>query len=114
MIQNFLKFSGSRHTLLRRQIRFAPQINGIESKRKRGIRLSEFIRRRYNKGVDGLFAVAAVKRDCRPDHRDKIELYDGVFAETFDQVAGQSRGLRGITSQSQCNRGVTFRLSTLA
>src|SRR5579859_1340525 len=97
MVQNLLKFSGGRCALLRRQVRFASQVNRIESKRKRGIRLSEFIGCRYGKGVDGLFAVAAVKRDCRPDHRNKIELYDGVFAETLSQIGGQSRGLRGIT-----------------
>src|SRR5580698_3404746 len=88
VIENFLELTGRRRALLRREVRFAAQINGIESKGEGRIRLSEFIGRRRRKRVDGLFAVTAVKCDRSANHWDKIELYDGVFAKTFPQIGG--------------------------
>src|ERR1700722_3097862 len=111
VIHNFLKLTSGLSTLLRRQVRFASQINRIESEGESRIRLSHFIRRSRRERVDGLFAVTAVNRDCSPDHWEKVELYDGVFAETFAQIGGQSPGLYGIARQSKRNGRVPFRLS---
>jgi hypothetical protein len=102
MFEDFLEFVNRCGPLLRCQVRFAAQVNWIKGKGEGRIRFTQFIRGRLRQRVDGSLTVTTVKRGCSSDHRKIIELYDGVLAESFPQIGGQTLGLRGIASKSEC------------
>src|SRR5216683_826783 len=106
VVENLLELGGGSAALVRRQISLATQINGVERDIPKD--RPEFIGRSRDECFEGLVGSAALESSGRVDHGQVIELYDRVLWEAPGQVGGQPRGLRGVTCQTQRNRGHRF------
>src|ERR1017187_8353285 len=86
MVENFLELGCGSAALVRCHIRFATQVNGVESETQVLSSSTEFIRGSRGERVDCLGGAAGLKSSRRVDHRQGPELYDRVFRETFGQI----------------------------
>src|SRR5712692_10416889 len=103
VVENLLELGGGSAALVRRQISLATQINGVEARRE-----PEFIGRSRGERFECLSGAAALESSGRVDHGQEAKLHHRVFGEALGYVGGQPRGLRGVTRQTQRNRGPPF------
>ena len=93
MIENLLKFSSRRSALLGGQIRFAPQVDWVESTWAFS---SQFVRRSRGERFHRFSAVTASKRDGRMNHWHVYGLHQCVLGEALAKIAGQTSQLARI------------------
>jgi len=107
MVENFLKLSCGCAALVRCQISFTTQIDGVQ-----GLAcLTEFVRSNRGQRFDCLAGAASLQSSNRADCGQIVKLDNGVFREALGQVGGQSRSLRGITRQAQRDGRYSFYIS---
>src|ERR1700687_3440925 len=90
VIENFLKLDLRGGALLRGQIRFAAQVNGIQTKSESTVRVSQFIRGRGRERVDSPCSIAVPKGYGGMNHGQVIEPHNCIFGEAFAEIAGKA------------------------
>src|ERR1700719_322490 len=111
VVENSLKLGCGCAALMRCQICFTTQINGVESEAEALTGRTEFVRSNRNKRFDCLRGAAPLQSNGCVDCGQIIKLQNGVFREALGQVGGQPRSLSRITRQTQRDGRYSFDIS---
>ncbi len=107
VIENSPKLRSRCGSLLRRQVRFASQINRIQNE----IQVLHIAPKVHgsgrHEGLYGFFTIAAPQERGRVNGRQITGLHDRIFRKTPSQIIGHSQALSGIACprQRNCRQG---------
>ena len=99
MIEYFLELADCCGALPCGQICLASEIDRIEREREVIVRMSQFVWPRGRQCLHGACRIAAFERQSGSDHRQVIELNNGVLREPFCKIVCQARGVCGIACE---------------
>jgi hypothetical protein len=89
MVEKLLELGCDLAAVVRGQIRFTAQIDGIQTGREsRGTRRDEFVGSGSLKNLNGLRGIVAVERELSPNRGKVVELHDSIIWPALGQIIG--------------------------